>query len=202
MMPNDPPVAPRRSSNTPVLWIVLGVIAVCGCGGVAVLAAILFPVFSQARFAAKKTATLSNAKTASLGLIMYASDWNDRLPLPETWMDATMPYTKNDSVYKSILASEKDPSKYGFAFREALAGKKASAYPDPENWAMIFDSTLTHRNATSNLETLPKPGRYLGANIVAFLDGHAQAMRDAALQNLDSNGNPQRGTSSTVDGSN
>jgi len=201
MMPNDPPVAPHRS-NAPVLWIVLGILAVCGCGGVAVLAAILFPVFSQARFAAKKTSTLSNAKTASLGLIMYASDWDDRLPLPETWMDATLPYTKNESVYKSILASEKDPSKYGFAFRAALAGKKTAAYPDPQNWPMIFDSTLTHRNATSNLETLPIPGRYMGTNIVGFLDGHAQAMRDAALQNLDSKGNPQRPSSSTVDGSN
>jgi len=47
---------------------------------IAILAAILFPVFAQAKEAAKKTACLSNAKQIGLGLYMYAGDADDTLP--------------------------------------------------------------------------------------------------------------------------
>jgi len=44
---------------------------------IAILAAILFPVFAQAKLAAKKTADLSNLKQLGLGHIMYWSDYDD-----------------------------------------------------------------------------------------------------------------------------
>ncbi len=47
---------------------------------IAILAAILFPVFAQAKLAAKKTQTLSNLKQIGLGFQMYAGDVDDTLP--------------------------------------------------------------------------------------------------------------------------
>jgi prepilin-type N-terminal cleavage/methylation domain-containing protein len=47
---------------------------------IAILAAILFPVFAQAKAAAKKTVCLSNNKQLSLGVIMYANDYDDDFP--------------------------------------------------------------------------------------------------------------------------
>jgi prepilin-type N-terminal cleavage/methylation domain-containing protein len=47
---------------------------------VAILAAILSPVFSQAKLAAKKTATISNLKQIALAGLMYSSDHDDVLP--------------------------------------------------------------------------------------------------------------------------
>ena len=47
---------------------------------IAILAAILFPVFAQAKEAAKKTACLSNTKQMALGLQMYTGDSDDTLP--------------------------------------------------------------------------------------------------------------------------
>jgi len=44
---------------------------------IAILAAILFPVFAQAKDAAKKTQSLSNVKSLGLGVIMYAGDSDD-----------------------------------------------------------------------------------------------------------------------------
>jgi prepilin-type N-terminal cleavage/methylation domain-containing protein len=44
---------------------------------IAILAAILFPVFAQAKAAAKKTAAISNCKQISLGSIMYSNDYDD-----------------------------------------------------------------------------------------------------------------------------
>ena len=47
---------------------------------IAILAAILFPVFAQAKDAAKQTHCVSNAKQTALAALMYAGDYNDTLP--------------------------------------------------------------------------------------------------------------------------
>jgi prepilin-type N-terminal cleavage/methylation domain-containing protein len=46
---------------------------------IAILAAILFPVFAQAKLAAKKTVALSNAKQLALAQLMYMNDYDDHL---------------------------------------------------------------------------------------------------------------------------
>ena len=48
---------------------------------IAILAAILFPVFAQAKEAAKKTAALSNVKQLGTSFQIYLSDSDDRFPL-------------------------------------------------------------------------------------------------------------------------
>ncbi len=50
---------------------------------IAILAAILFPVFAQAKEAAKKISTLSNAKQLGTGLILYQNDSDDCFPIAE-----------------------------------------------------------------------------------------------------------------------
>ncbi|MBI1333846.1 MAG: prepilin-type N-terminal cleavage/methylation domain-containing protein [Armatimonadetes bacterium] len=47
---------------------------------IAILAAILFPVFSQAKAAAKRVACLSNQKQIGTGFALYMSDYDDRMP--------------------------------------------------------------------------------------------------------------------------
>ncbi|MGV3618467.1 MAG: prepilin-type N-terminal cleavage/methylation domain-containing protein [Fimbriimonas sp.] len=47
---------------------------------IAILAAILFPVFAQAKAAAKKTAAISNQKQISMGIFMYSGDYDDMYP--------------------------------------------------------------------------------------------------------------------------
>ncbi len=48
---------------------------------IAILAAILFPVFAQAKAAAKKTASLSNLKQLGTSVQIYLSDYDDTFPL-------------------------------------------------------------------------------------------------------------------------
>lgn len=67
---------------------------------IAILAAILFPVFAQAKAAAKATASLSNTKQLGLGIIMYSSD-NDDMTVPAaSWNTGSDPiaFTNNTSV--------------------------------------------------------------------------------------------------------
>jgi prepilin-type N-terminal cleavage/methylation domain-containing protein/prepilin-type processing-associated H-X9-DG protein len=81
---------------------------------IAILAAILFPVFAQAKAAAKKTSDLSNFKQEGLAILMYAGDADDyAVPcmmgngtndtggfnydwtVDMIWGQVTAPYTKN-----------------------------------------------------------------------------------------------------------
>jgi hypothetical protein len=180
-MMNSPAPPPTKNKNV-VLWVVVGVLAICACGVVPILAAILLPVFSQAKFAAQRTAALSNSKRAALGAILYSADYDNRLPLAQNWMDSTFPYSKSETVFRSPLAMKDNPDAYGFAFRLDLSGKKMADIAQPAKAEMIFDSTDTSRNAHGNLELLPRPGRYgTGArrsNIIAYADGHAKAVQD------------------------
>jgi len=48
---------------------------------IAILAAILFPVFAQAREKARQTSCLSNTKQIALGIMMYTQDYDESFPL-------------------------------------------------------------------------------------------------------------------------
>ena len=48
---------------------------------IAILAAILFPVFAQAKVAAKKAVDLSNTKQIALATVMYSGDFDDYFPM-------------------------------------------------------------------------------------------------------------------------
>jgi prepilin-type N-terminal cleavage/methylation domain-containing protein len=73
---------------------------------IAILAAILFPVFAQAKVAAKKTRVLSDAKQMGLAQIMYAGDSDDMFsPVVSgnvgfpTWNTVILPYIKNTGMF-------------------------------------------------------------------------------------------------------
>jgi len=84
---------------------------------IAILAAILFPVFAQAKLAAKKTVDLSNVKQIGLTFFMYGNDYDDYLPngLEDGLKDQTYimaaelaPYTKNRAIWKGPTSPYKD----------------------------------------------------------------------------------------------
>ncbi len=73
---------------------------------IAILAAILFPVFARARENARKSSCQSNVKQLGTANMMYAQDYDERtLPystLPSgggvSWYDLVQPYVKNTNV--------------------------------------------------------------------------------------------------------
>src|SRR6188472_2432696 len=89
----------RRSAFTLIeLLVVIAIIAI--------LAAILFPVFAQAREKARQSACLSNCKQIGLAVMMYGEDWDQSYPLfahyPNTvpmWFQVIQPYIKNEHVF-------------------------------------------------------------------------------------------------------
>jgi prepilin-type N-terminal cleavage/methylation domain-containing protein/prepilin-type processing-associated H-X9-DG protein len=78
---------------------------------IAILAAILFPVFAQAREKARGTACLSNTKQLGLAFYMYMQDYDETLPEGSNyyyygflsgngWAGQIYPYVKNAGVFK------------------------------------------------------------------------------------------------------
>ncbi|MBI1334870.1 MAG: prepilin-type N-terminal cleavage/methylation domain-containing protein [Armatimonadetes bacterium] len=86
---------------------------------IAILAAILFPVFAQAKKAAKVTVTVSNAKQLAIGINLYSADTDDVMPMTiqsldiddtpgGTWwtpnemvgiLQMMYPYVKNNDIW-------------------------------------------------------------------------------------------------------
>ena len=82
---------------------------------IAILAAILFPVFAQAKTAAKKTVDLSNLKQLGTSAQIYANDFDDTFPeynWPESYQAfAKMyPYVKSNDIFKSPSSPYKQGS--------------------------------------------------------------------------------------------
>jgi prepilin-type N-terminal cleavage/methylation domain-containing protein/prepilin-type processing-associated H-X9-DG protein len=87
-------VRSRRGFTLIELLVVIAIIAI--------LAAILFPVFAQARDSARKVSCTSNLKQIGLAMLMYAGDYDETLPWAAsnavtptmTWYDLVEPYVK------------------------------------------------------------------------------------------------------------
>ena len=98
---------------------------------IAILAAILFPVFAQAKEAAKKTVCLAQAKQTGLSEMMYANDY-DNMMVPASygsyawyapwfgqgggslvyWNQIIQPYIKS---YNMLVCPDKDYTNFGYA---------------------------------------------------------------------------------------
>lgn len=84
---------------------------------IAILAAILFPVFAQAKIAAKKTQSISNIKQIGTGVNLYMADYDDTVPihayemigfLPANlrqrhWPENVQPYIKNWQMFRDPM---------------------------------------------------------------------------------------------------
>lgn len=97
----------QRSGRGFTLIELLVVIAI-----IAILAAILFPVFAKARENARRASCQSNLKQIGLGLLQYSQDYDEQLvqswygtnnqattATSYKWMDAIYPYVKSQQVF-------------------------------------------------------------------------------------------------------
>lgn len=95
---------------------------------IAILAAILFPVFAQAKSAAKKTQALSNMRQMGTATFMYMDDWNDTIGRNWwEWHVDLLQYVKSIDLFTDPASSSPKPFKRTFTnyvFTAALQGDK------------------------------------------------------------------------------
>lgn len=117
---------------------------------IAILAAILFPVFAQARAKARQVSSFSNFKQMATGFLMYVQDADENSPLCNwtfsdttpttptdmTWNMAVQPYVKNYQVLRDPADFNADDK----TLSENLQGGQAvNEYARNFNWATRSD---------------------------------------------------------------
>jgi prepilin-type N-terminal cleavage/methylation domain-containing protein/prepilin-type processing-associated H-X9-DG protein len=119
----------RRAFTLIELLVVIAIIAI--------LAAILFPVFAQAKEAAKKTQCLSNLKQIGTSLTMYIGDFDDVYPNrrfepfgtvaggdydQNSWRSVIQPYAKNTQILECPSNPDRDTHSWDPEFKVSYAG--------------------------------------------------------------------------------
>ena len=116
---------------------------------IALLAAILFPVFAQAREKARQTSCLSNERQLGLGILQYAQDYDETLPNGlninnqtnsparlwpgEAWAGQCRVYTRNTALYSCPTDTSKGAPQPNYVISYAYNGNLVhySDYNDP-----------------------------------------------------------------------
>src|SRR3954469_10319714 len=94
--------SPNRGFTLIELLVVIAIIAL--------LAAILFPVFGRARENARRSSCQSNLKQIGLGIIQYTQDYDEKFPLSWNgqgwgatltgWVMEVQPYLKSTQIFQ------------------------------------------------------------------------------------------------------
>ncbi len=121
---------------------------------IAILAAILFPVFARAREQARKTSCASNLRQLGLGFSMYTQDYDERFcqiwsgewnlnaatPRQTNWGPSIFPYIKNKAVY----LCPSDASSHGSSYlgNNYIGNAKIAIVPRPSEQVILMDGAI------------------------------------------------------------
>lgn len=181
----------RRGFTLIELLVVIAIIAI--------LAAILFPVFAKAREKARQASCLSNIKQLDLALLSYSQDYDESFhPHRDSlstygWADILNPYCKNSQIFKC-------PSRSDAGTRVGAATNIATYYGWNWNYLGSVAGGVSLGQVTKPAETItycdspsyvndwwevnyrPMLIHNGGCN-AAFVDGHAKWFQQSALYN-------------------
>jgi prepilin-type processing-associated H-X9-DG protein len=181
--PYAPPSPPRKSGLPGYVWALIACGSGCGCLAlIAFFAAILFPVFAQARLKARQVACLSHVAEMARAAQLYAEDHNEVYPASNAWMDSLTPYIGKSQKVSTISTTTvfHCPSVaaegYGYAYNSLMSQKALADISKPNEIIMLYDSSDLARNASDPVTSLPSPPRHIGNNI-GFVDGHVRSLR-------------------------
>ncbi len=157
----------HRSRNAFTLIELLVVIAI-----IAILAAILFPVFAQAREKARQTACLSNLKQIGTGVMMYVQDYDETYPITiyntsnirinrqNTWRSQIHPYVKNTQIF--VCPSNPDN-------KMLTNDRSVTGFPDPTEFFISYNN-----NRWGGISTATSPSTLAGidrpSDIISVLE--------------------------------
>lgn len=148
---------------------------------IALLAAILFPVFARARENARRASCQSNLKQISLGVLQYVQDYDERFPLAfynaragsqYGWSYFIQPYAKSIQVLQcpsEPMKQTEDPNSYNYndyalnrCLSSHLHGMNSARLENSANTLLVFEGYYNHTTAQVAGAAIPY-GDYWGA---------------------------------------
>jgi len=170
---------------------------------IAILAAILFPVFARAREKARQTACLSNVKQIGLAILMYVQDYDEKFPpnYMGSWRDAAidplgytgtsnyhwwdcrvLPYMANTQIWR--CPSQSTPVSYGNDYgRPAFifdAMPTLGDFKTPANTIMIGEKGSGGGPYILSGPYYACTDRHNGGANYCMVDGHAKWLKTEA----------------------
>jgi prepilin-type N-terminal cleavage/methylation domain-containing protein/prepilin-type processing-associated H-X9-DG protein len=176
---------------------------------IAILASILFPVFSSARAKGRQAACISNVKQLVLAMHMYAQDYDEMFPFSTAaapaggegyyaqlagiqewqWYDGLYDYTRNRDIN---LCPEIKTVIPGYGMNAAMSGMSLGYMWDSAKKVLIIDfadpNSLGTPHGQSQVTGIADPlldnryaHRHNGGYVVGYGDGHAKHQKPDAL---------------------
>jgi prepilin-type N-terminal cleavage/methylation domain-containing protein/prepilin-type processing-associated H-X9-DG protein len=166
----------NRIRNAFTLIELLVVIAI-----IAILAAILFPVFAQARESARQTSCLSNTKQLGLGILQYVQDYDEKFPL---WIYVDDPRGNNDPNKWCCAPANTTDTPWG-PWKLAHYGWDKTVQPYVKN-VQIFqcpsNSEGPNRSASTNDSDATGAVHYALNGHLSLRDGNASTQNLASVR--------------------
>ena len=161
---------------------------------IAILAAILFPVFARARENARKANCQSNLKQLATAANMYLQDYDEVTMERTRWVASGtahpwMPYIKNTGVW---VCPSRSGGAWSYGYPCDQHNRSLAAFNYPAEYIILYDDTSSgyhhSRFDCACAGDGPRAGiRYMNAlhmegTNCAFLDGHVKWYRPSAVE--------------------
>ena len=137
-----------------------------------VLTSIVFPVILGSKSASSSASCISNIKQLAIVMLMYGSDYDDRLPLASNWQDATDTYRKS----KPFPRCPDSKSPVNYAMNTAISGKSVEKLSSPSETVVLFEADAQLPNAHGGKEWFVR--RHNGSGSIGYADGHAKRVNE------------------------
>ncbi len=171
---------------------------------IAILAAILFPVFARAREKARQTSCLSNLKQFGLGLMMYAQDYDEMLPVRAytgtdlvypngttgttyLWYHMLYPYLKNWQMMQCPSSSQRYDGGYhpmgGYGGNVYIWEISLGRVTEPSETLAVLDGSyyLLDEDADNGDNAYNPVAAHNEGSNATLLDGHAKWYKTATI---------------------
>ena len=156
---------------------------------IAVLAAILFPVFAQARDKARMTTCINNERQISIALEIYVQDNNGMYPAAATWLgDISNKIGSNPAIlHCPSLPKNSVRAATDYLFNNAIAGTTQLSVGSPTTTILLAEGVYV-QDTTNNLQSVYYTAnnavyRHAGKGVQCFVDGHVTTVQAAAVFN-------------------